>query len=55
MGYKYGFIHIKNRLHSLLRFVWYIISQGQMSFIGRARASGPACLKRTLLRAWWTD
>ena len=23
--------------------------------IGRARASGPACLKQTLLRAWWTD
>ena len=26
-----------------------------MSFIGRARASGPACLKQTLLRAWWID
>ena len=26
-----------------------------MSFIGRARASGPACLKQTLLRAWWAD
>ena len=26
-----------------------------MSSIGRARASGPACLKQTLLRAWGTD
>ena len=28
MGYKYGFIHVINRL--------YITSQGQMSFIGLA-------------------
>ena len=26
-----------------------------MTFIGRARVSGPACLKQTLLRAWWTE
>ena len=32
-----------------------ITSQGLMSFISRDRASSPACLKQTLLRAWWTD
>ena len=26
-----------------------------MSSIGQARESGPACLKQTLLRAWWTN
>ena len=26
-----------------------------MSFIGRARESGPVCLTQTLLRAWSTD
>ena len=55
MGYKYVFIHFSNRLHSLLRFVRGITSQGRMFFIGRARASGPACLEQTLQRAWWTD
>ena len=55
MGYKYGSIQVINRLHSSFRFVWGITSQGQMSLIGRARASGPACLKQTLLPAWWTD
>ena len=55
MGYKSGFIHIKSRFHSLFRFVWYITSQGQMSFIGRAQASSPACLKQTLPRSSWTE
>ena len=55
MGYIYGFIHVSNQLHSSFRFVRDITSQDQMSFIGRARASGPACLKQTLLRAWWVD
>ena len=52
MGYRYGFIHGKNPLHSLFRFVWGITSQGQLPFIGWARASCPACLKQTLLRSW---
>ena len=55
MGYKYGSILVSNWLHSLFRFVWDTTSQVQMSFVGRARASGPACLKQTVLRAWWTD
>ena len=55
MGYKYGSVLGSNRLHSLFRSVCGITSQGQMSFIGRARASGPACLKQTFLRAWCID
>ena len=30
MGYKYGFFHVINRLHSSFRFVWGITSQGKM-------------------------
>ena len=41
MGYKYGSLPVIIRLHSSFRFVRGITSQGQMSFIGRARASGP--------------
>ena len=55
MGCKYGSFLGSNRLHSLFRSVWGLTSQGQMPFIGRARASGPACLQQTSLRAWWTD
>ena len=55
MGYIYVSIYNSNRLHSSFRFVRGITSQGQLSFIGWARAAGPACLKQTLLRAWWTD
>ena len=55
MGYTYGLIHVINRLHSSFRSVCGITSQGQMSFIGRARSSGPACLKQTLLRVWCID
>ena len=50
MGYKYGFLHVINRLHS--PFVRGITSQGQMPFIGRSRASSPAGLEQILLRAW---
>ena len=49
MGCKYVSILVNIRLHSSFPFVWGITSQGQMSFIGRARASGPACFKQTLL------
>ena len=55
MVYKYDFIHNSNRLHSIIRFVWDITSQGQMSLISRARASGSTCLKQTLLHAWWAS
>ena len=55
MGYKYCSIHHSNQLDSLFRFVCDTTSQGQMSFIERGRASGPAGLKQTLLRAWWVD
>ena len=46
MGYKYGSLHVFNRLRSSFRFVRGITSQGQMSFIGRARASGPRALNK---------
>ena len=46
MGYKYGSLHVINRLHSSFRFVWGITSQGQLSSIGRARASGPRALNK---------
>ena len=55
MGYNYGSIHYSNRLHPFLRFVCYTTGQRQMSFIGQACVSGPACLKQTLLCAQWTD
>ena len=55
VGYKYGFMHVRYRQHPLLRFVWGIASQGQMSFFYRVRASGPAGLKQTLICAPWAN
>ena len=46
MGYKYGSLHVINRLHSSFRFVWGITSQSQMSSLGRARATGPRALNK---------
>ena len=55
VGYEYVSIFVSNRPHSSFSFVWDITRQGQISFIRRARASGPAFLKQTLLRSCWTD
>ena len=55
MGYEYCSFPNSNQPHSLFRSISDITSRRQMSIIGRARASGSACLKQTLLSAWWDD